>query len=169
MCGFLLTDKYISSRRFIKQSELEFAIINEKRRACLIIITCSLLNFIIFFFFNFRNRLEEIDKNYKNDIEKYKEKMEYFIKYFKMKIIIGTFLVLILHSAFLLFILIFFSIHSNTQLTYIAYLILSFIGYFLFYFIILLIAATIRAISLCKRNYFFEKLYQLSSFIADLL
>ena len=172
MCGFLLTEKYISSRRFIKEHEIIYAITNEKQRACLIIIICGILNFLMFFFFNFRSRIEELEKNYKidkKDIELYKEKMQYLIKSIKIRTIIGTCLVLIVHSFFLLFNLIFFSIHYNTKSTYFAYLWISFLGYAIFYLLVLLIISLLRTISLLGKNYFFEKLYQLSSFLADLL
>ena len=166
MCGFLLTDKYISSRIFIEQNELEYAITNEKKRSFLIIISCSILNFIIFYFFDFRNRLEELEKKKNNKIDPnlYKEKMKDLLLCFKLKTIIGTCFVLILHFSFLYFILIFFSIHYNTKGTFLAYLGISFIGYILFYFLIILIIPSLRAISLLRKNYFCEILYKLTGY-----
>ena len=171
ICGFLFTEKYISSRRFIKTNQFEYAFTTEKQRVCLIVFTCSVMNIVLFYFFNISARLEDAKKKYERvkNLKSYTDRIKFLIKAFPIKMIIGTIFIIVLHFAFLLFNIIFFSIHSHSLFAFYVYLILSLVGYFILYCFAILIVAFLRTVSLVNKNFFFELIFIFSLWLGDYL
>ena len=173
ICGFLFTERYISSRKYLKLNEFEYAFTTEKQRICIIIFICSIMNLIIYYFFNFKNNLDRIDndsqKGMHNNI--FKRKVLFLKRVFIIKFIIGIILVILLHIVIIYFMVIFFTIHSHSQSSFIVYLILSIAGYFAFYTIFLLIIVILRCCSLKNRSKspLFEFSFKLSVLMEDII
>ena len=129
------------------------------------------MNLIIYYFFNFKEILDEIDNDsqiyvHTND---FKRKVLFLKRVFIIKFIIGIISIILLDIVIIYFMIIFFSIHSHSQSSFIVYLILSIAGYFAFYALFLLIIVFLRWISLKYKLPFFEFVFKLSVLMVDIL
>ena len=167
---FLFTDKYISSIKYWKEKKYEYTFTSEFNRNVYIIILCIVLNTIIFLFFDGLNRLKEAINAHKNENlndEKFKIRVIYLKNIFFIKFIIGFIVVIILHIVYLYFFIIFGTLFYNSQKYVLILFFSSITGYFILYFLIILIAMILRFISLEFRYQIFEYIFKLSIFIAD--
>ena len=162
LCGLSLTDEYISRRRFIKTNEFEYVLTMEMHKIFFIIIYSYFMNIILFYI------LKQIKKNIEEvlDIKLNKSKIDYIILF---KVIIGIFLIISLHFAYLFFNIIFFSIYPHSKNSFYVYLILSLFGYFIFKTDIIIIISFLRWISLFSKHYISELLFKLSICLAYIL
>ena len=166
--ALLFTDNYISLEIKIVKNEFESVLTKEIIRIILVFTIAQFLNFIISFFFNGKEKLEENDNNLKNGIkiEEYSRQIDYLKCCFKTKLIIGFIFLLLLHITIIYFFIIFTCIYSynHYQLYLFIYFLLTFAIYIILYCTIFLFVVLFRLISLkCEKSFIFK----ISSFIAN--
>jgi hypothetical protein len=166
--ALLFTDNYISLEIKIIKNEFESVLTKEIIRIILFFTIAQFLNFIISFFFNGKEKLEENDNNLKNGIkiEEYSRQIDYLKCCFKTKLIIGFIFLLLLHITIIYFFIIFTCIYSfnHYQLYLFIYFLLTFAIYIILYCTIFLFVVLFRLISLkCEKSFIFK----ISSFIAN--
>ena len=160
--ALLFTDNYISLEIKIIKNELESVLTKEILRIISVFVITQFLNEIISSFFNEKEKLEEIDKNFLNGItiKEYFGQIDFLKMCFKIKFIIGFIFILILHIIIIYYFIIFTCIYSNNhyQFYLFIYFILTICLYFFLYFALFLLTTTIRLISLKFEKSFIFKL-----------
>ena len=165
--ALLFTDNYISLEIKIIKNEFESILVKEILRIIFVFIIAQILNMIISLFFDGKEKLEENDNYFKNGIkiEEYSRRIDDLKCCFKIKFIIGSTLILLLHITIVYFFIIFICIYSfnHYQLYLFIYFILTIVLYIIIYVVLFLFVTLIRLISLkCEESFIFK----ISIFIA---
>ena len=165
--ALLFTDNYICLEIAIIKNEFESVLVKEIIRIIFVFVISQFLNMIISLFFDGKEKLEENDKYFKNGIkiDEYVRQIDYLKCCFKIKFIIGSIFILLLHITMVYFFIIFTCIYSfnHYQLYLLIYFILTIAIYIIIYFVLFLFVALIRLISLKYEKSF---IFKISIFIA---